>query len=45
MYNNLNEELFAFIKKSPTSFHALPLWKNIWKMPELKSFPRAAYGT
>ena len=23
MYNNLNEELFAFIKKSPTSFHAI----------------------
>ncbi len=23
MYQNLNEELFSFIEKSPTSFHAV----------------------
>lgn len=31
MYNNLNEELFAFIKKSPTSFMPLPLWNEYMK--------------
>ena len=45
MYNNLNEELFAFIKKSPTSFHAIAAMEEYMENAELKSFPRAAYGT